>query len=363
MTNASALNRDGLSDFLTNAGWESAIRNPLAGDASTRSYERLTMGDKAALLMIAPPSAEASPCPPDADEEQRLRLGYNASARLAGPNLHAFLEVARVLRSAGIAAPEIYAADPGQGLALLEDFGDALFVRAIADGENEETLYRAAIETLARLWAAAPSPPAGDDYTMLSYDRTALLAEIALLPQWYWPLKRNEDCPADIVAEHEEIWRGLISSLTAPQVIALRDFHAENLIWRPSQTDCARVGVIDFQDALYGSPAYDLVSLLEDARRDVSEGLAKKMKALYIDLVKDLHGFEGERFYADYAILATQRNAKILGIFARLAKRDGKERYLDFMPRVEAHFRTDLSRPELEPLKAFFNRHLPELTS
>jgi aminoglycoside/choline kinase family phosphotransferase len=349
--------------FLSAANWSAARAEPLAGDASTRSYERLHLGGRRALLMNAPPKAETAACPPDATPEQRRALGYNAMARLAGPNLHAFLAVASSLRNAGLSAPEVYHADPAAGFALLEDLGDDLFARAVGAVAGESALYDAAIRALLTLRKASPAPPKNPHYTMLSYDRTAMEAEIALLTEWYWPFRKGSPASPEVIAEHENAWASALDSLSAPSLMALRDYHAENLLWLPQRVGHARVGVIDFQDGLFGHAAYDLVSLLEDARRDVAPELAEKMIRIYADGARTLGLFDEEAFLCDYAVLAAQRNAKILGIFARLVKRDRKPRYLEFMPRVEAHFRSDIARPALRPLRDFFRRHFPELAA
>ena len=344
--------------FLSAAGWSSADARPLAGDASTRSYERLTLGGKSALLMNAPPGAEASACPPDADPALRRRLGYNALARLAGPNMHAFLEIARALRAAGLSAPEVYAAEPETGFALIEDFGDALFARAIPAGADEITLYAGAIDALLALAAAKPVPPRTPHYVMMTYDRLAMTAEAGLLTEWYWPFRKEKAPPTSVEADYFAAWSTVLDALSPPSTMVLRDFHAENLLWLADRAGARRVGMIDFQDGLVGHAAYDLVSLLEDARRDVPEGLADAMIARYCE---GAAAIDETAFRRDYAILAAQRNAKILGIFARLVRRDGKPRYLEFMPRVEAHFRRDLTRPEVAPLRSFFLRHMPEM--
>jgi aminoglycoside/choline kinase family phosphotransferase len=311
--------------------------------------------------MNAPPKAESSACPPAATPAERRALGYNAMARLAGPNLNAFVAIAKSLRSAGLSAPEIYASDASTGFALIEDLGDDLFARAIPAGADEETLYAAAIDALLDLRRVAPPAPKGDQYTMLSYDRTALEAEVALIPEWYWPFRKNAPVSSSVEADYFAAWSPALDRLSAPATMVLRDYHAENLLWLPDRTGAKRVGVIDFQDGLIGSPAYDLVSLLEDARRDVSPDLAEEMIARYCAGAGRLGAFDEEAFRTDYAILAAQRNAKILGIFARLVKRDAKPRYLDFMPRVEGHFRRDLARDPLATVRRFFARHLPEL--
>jgi aminoglycoside/choline kinase family phosphotransferase len=347
---------DARAAFLAAAGWGDAEAVPLAGDASTRSYQRLMRNGAPAVLMIAPPGAEAPACPPDADETVRRSLGYNAMARVAGPNLNAFVALSKALRDAGLSAPEVYAADAGAGFALLEDLGDDLFAR-VAGRVDEEQLYRAAVETLAALHAADPVPLASAAYALLDYDSLAQETEVMLLIDWYWPLKKGAPADESLYAEYTGLWRQMLAGLSAPHTVVLRDYHAENLLWLPSRDGVKRVGVIDFQDALYGSAAYDLVSLLEDARRDVDPVLADRMAAYYLER----SGAGAEAFRRDYAILAAQRNAKILGIFARLAKRDLKPRYLDLLPRVEGHFRRDLARPGLGDLRDFFAEHLPDL--
>lgn len=359
MTKADTIKNDRRAAFLANAGWANAIAKPLAGDASTRCYERLTAAGRKAVLMIAPPGAEEPACPKSANREDRKALGYNAAARLAGPNLNAFIAVSKALKSAGLSAPEIYAADPANGFALIEDLGDDLFARVVTD-RNETTLYRAAIDALVALRAAAMEPPDNDGYAMLDYDNLALETEADLLLDWCWPLKHRERVSDDLCKEYKELWKPLLGAISPPHIFVLRDYHAENLLWLPQRADIKRVGVIDFQDALFGAAAYDVVSLLEDARRDVDPGLAEQMIDYYAGRAAERCAFNREQFMRDYAILAAQRNAKILGIFARLAKRDQKPRYLDLLPRVESHFRRDLKRPGLEPLAGFFARHFKE---
>ena len=345
--------------FVEKAGWSDAAAKPLAGDASTRSYERLEKAGRRAVLMIAPPGAEADACPVDAAPEQRRALGYNATARLAGPNLNAFVTLSRSLKVAGLSAPEIYAADAATGFALIEDLGDDLYAR-IVEREDETLLYRSAIDALIALRSANPPQPSDDNYTMLNYDPTALAAEADLLIDWYWPLKHGNEINQEQRAEFVALWRDQLEKLSAPHSFVLRDYHAENLIWLPDRRGVERVGIIDFQDALYGCAAYDLASLLEDARRDVDPDFAVQMIEYYAQRAAAVGAFDRAAFERDYAILAAQRNAKILGVFARLAKRDKKPRYLDLLPRVEGLFRRDLKRPEIAPLQDFFARHFNE---
>ena len=344
--------------FLAGAGWADADAAPLAGDASTRSYQRLIREGAPAVLMIAPPGAEAPACPAGADAPARRALGYNAMARLAGPNLNAFVAISAALRDAGLSAPEVYAADPRSGFALLEDLGDDLFARVVGR-VDEATLYKSAIDALAMLHSRPMSRPESADYSMLDYDALALEAEALLLMEWYWPLKKGAPASAEQCEEYAELWRSVFSNLSAPHTFVLRDFHAENLLWLPQREGVRKVGVIDFQDALFGHAAYDLVSLLEDARRDVDPEFAAEMVEYYKNSARST--FDAPGFDGDYAVLAAQRNAKILGIFARLAKRDHKPRYLDLLPRVEDHFRRDLARPGIADIRNFFKMHFPEL--
>ncbi len=356
-TEAAAHRADARRQFLEASGWGAAIAFPMAGDASTRSYERLSLGERTAVLMNAPPAAEGAACPPDASPEERRALGYNAMARLAGPNLNAFTAIAGALRSAGLSAPEIYAADAANGFAVIEDLGDDLFARAIPAGADEAELYAVAIDALLALHEAAPAAPSAPSYQMLTYDRIAMEAEVMLVPDWYWPHLKGEAASADVRADYAEAWAGVLAKLPPPSTMVLRDFHAENILWLPKRSGFKRAGVIDFQDGLFGNPAYDLVSLLEDARRDVSPPIAKAMIARYAEGARRFREFDEAAYRRDYAVLGAQRNAKILGIFARLIRRDGKPRYADFFPRVEGHFARDLQHPELAPVARFFRRH------
>jgi len=346
--------------FLARAGWARAAAAPVTGDASTRSYERLSMDGRKAILMNAPPAAEGAACPPDASADERRKLGYNAMARLAGPNLNAFLAVADAARSAGLSAPEIFDADPSTGFALIEDLGDDLYARAIPNGADEHELYSAAIDALLALRRAAPAAPRSPAYQMLAYDETALEAETMLIVDWYLPHVKGAPASDDQRAEYVAAWRPALQKLAPPSLMVLRDFHAENLLWLPEREGFKRAGVIDFQDGLVGNPAYDLVSLLEDARRDVTPALASAMIDRYAAGARDFNDFDEGAFRRDYAILGAQRNAKILGIFARLINRDKKPRYQDFIPRVEAHFRGDLAHPDLAGVAAFFKKHFGE---
>lgn len=351
--------------FLLQSGWGGAALEPLAGDASTRRYVRLRRdGGATALLMDAPPKAESAACPPDADEATRQKLGYNAVARLAGPDSRRFAAFSQALAARGLAPPDILDADYEQGLLVLEDLGDDLFARAISGGTPALPLYEAAVDVLLALHATQAPPALGviePRVPLLTYDALAYKAEVDLLVEWLYPLLKDKPLSPDLRAEWDALWQNALSGIrVGTHVIVLRDYHAENLFWLPERHGLHRVGLIDFQDGLSGSPAYDLVSLLEDARRDVDAGLAVAMLERYVTGAanRDRH-FDAEGFRSDYALLGAQRNAKILGIFARLWRRDKKPGYLKLIPRVWRYIERDLDSPALADLKAWFDKNLP----
>lgn len=320
--------------FLAAAGWGDAHLSPLAGDASNRRYERASRGGAAAVLMDAP--AER------------------------GEDIARFLAFTGGLRDRGLSAPEAYAADVASGFALIEDLGDDLFARVVkADPALERDLYEAAVDLLADL---APPPGEveafGGAVTVAPYDAATLEREAMLALDW-WVAGASGEAPSpDMKAD----FAALVDTACARpaqdrSVLVLRDYHAENLIWLPERAGAARVGLLDYQDALAGSPAYDLVSLLEDARRDTSPELRDAMIRRRLAASPDLDEAD---FRADYAALGAQRNLKIVGIFARLWLRDGKPGYPPMIPRVWAHLAGDLSHPALAPLARFVARHVPE---
>ncbi len=349
-------------DFLRSAGLAEAARAPLPGDASTRRYERLTTASGAALmLMDQAPAAESQPCDPAWTPEQRQAHGWNAVARLSAGRIEAFAAVAAHLKSLGLSAPEIIAVDAPNGLAVIEDFGDALFARVIEDGADPAPLYRAAVEALAVLHAA-PTPDvltgAAGDWPLLTYDQTALQGGADLFVEWLPKLVPSLSFNDDAIAEWRAVWAPITAAGEAgATVMAHRDYHAENLIRLDGQSGAASVGLIDFQDAVKAHPSWDLHSLLQDARRDVSPAL----EALALD-----HYFtrcpetDREAFMAAYKGLAALNEARILGIFARLIARDAKPRYAAFMPRMWAHLNANLKAPGLEAVAAWMDRHVPE---
>lgn len=356
---------DEISAFLSASGFADWQRHPLPGDASTRRYVRLARYGENLMLMDQPKGVEAPKCPPGASDAERKTLGYNAMARLAGADCRPFAALSAFLTGHGISAPRILAADFERGLLVHEDFGDDLIARLAEAGADVRPFYEAAIDALVKLHhIAAPASLAlagHESVPLLAYDALALATETMLLPEWFLKLATGKPADPDAVAEYQALWAEILPRVVPNRpIVTLRDYHAENIFWLPARKEAARAGLIDFQDALAGHPAYDVISLLEDARRDVAPELAASMMARYVARARA----EGvlvseEEFREAAAILAAQRNAKIVGIFARLWLRDGKPRYLAFLPRMWTYLARDLSHPALGRLKAWFDRHVP----
>ncbi len=351
------------ADFLAKAGLSRAERHPLPMDASTRSFERLVMPDGSTrMLMDQPPSAESRPCPVEATAEERREMGWNASARLSAGRIDAYAATAAYLRARGLSAPEIVALDAANGLAVLEDLGEGVYARLIEIGATDETeLYMAAIDVLARLHAETPPEvlplAGGDGWPLLAYDDLALKAGADLFTEWYPRFDPRVKLSDEAVAEWERLWAPLRKRADeGASVFIHRDYHAENLLWLHERTGAARVGMVDFQDALRAHPSWDLHSLLQDARRDVSPALEAAALERYFGHRPEV---EREAFMADYAALAALNEARILGIFARLIFRDGKPRYRAFMPRMWGQLNRNLQNPALAGLKRWFERNVP----
>lgn len=310
--------------FLVTSGWGDAARAPLAGDASNRRYERLrhpTLG--AAVLMDAPPEK--------------------------GEDVRPFIAVAQHLSSLGLSAPRIFAHDEANGFLLLEDLGDALFARVVrTNPELEVPLYEAATDVLLELHRA-PLPDG-----LASYDAEVMTDLAALVFDWYLAHGAKPDLQArkHFVATFRPL---LTQHLGDDPVLIQRDYHAENLLWLPNRNGVARVGLLDFQDAMTGHSAYDLVSLLQDARRDVPPAL----EAAMIDRYLDISDKDRATFDTAYHLLGAQRNLRILGVFARLCLRDGKAHYVDLIPRVWGLVQRDLDHPALTPVADILRRSLP----
>ncbi|MGB0908024.1 MAG: aminoglycoside phosphotransferase family protein [Maricaulaceae bacterium] len=349
------------SEFLAANGWGKADRTPVPGDASTRRYERLTMGGERAVLMDAPRAAEAPGEPEGASVEDRRALGYNALARLAGPDPAAFVCIASELTRRGFSAPNILAADLDEGFILLEDFGQDVYARVVSDDPSQEALlYKAAVDTMAAIYRSTFPHIMSHQRTTWharEYDSAALLAETDLCLDWYVK-DADREISEGARAEFYGLWEEAFKVLGAhASGFALRDFHAENLFWLPERQAVSRVGLIDFQDGLFVHPAYDLASFIEDIRRDVSPDLTDVLISRFCEkaMLKD-----DADFRAAYAVMGAQRNTKLLGFPIRADLKFGKPQYRALMPRIKRHFQNSLSHPVLADVKAWFEKNIPE---
>jgi aminoglycoside/choline kinase family phosphotransferase len=316
-----------VEDFAAAHGWAGAAVLPLAADASFRRYFRLKNGAKTALVMDAPPDKE---------------------------NVRPWLSIARHLGALGLSAPRVIAADEAAGLVLLEDLGDDTFTRLLAKGADEAALYELAVDVLIDLHRrpATQTVPAG----LAPYDDTKFLDEAALLPDWFLPAIGAAPTPESRVA-YLSAWRTALAAARAvPETLVLRDYHVDNLMLLPERAGVARCGLLDFQDALRGPTAYDFVSLVEDARRDIAEPLRASARRRYLAAFPTL---DITAFDTACAVLGAQRHAKVIGIFTRLHRRDGKAQYLAHIPRVWRLLERALPHPALSDVRAWFDVHVP----
>lgn len=311
--------------FVATAGWHGASIAPLSGDASFRRYFRVRDDRREAVLMDAPPDRE---------------------------DVTPFLRIGSALASYGYSTPAVLAEDAINGYLLLEDLGDALYARVVGQGADEVELYGAAIDVLRDLHRRETLPG------VPVFDARRALNEVGLFNDWTLPALAQRAVDAAARETFAGLWRDALAPLfDGPKVLALFDYHAENLIWLPQREGLARVGLLDFQDAVAGPAALDVVSLLEDARRDVAPPLVAAMIARFLD---GATADEEETFRLHYALAGAQRNTRILGVFGRLFLRDGKSAYLNLMPRVWRHLETDLAHPALAPLRIWFDEHVPQ---
>ena len=348
--------------FLEEHGWHQAAREPVPGDASTRSYERLKLGGRKVILMNAPRAAELPTEPDGADETQRRELGYNAMARLAGPNSEAFVAISNELSIRGFSAPKIYGADLEAGFVLLEDLGDDLFANVIEPNpEKEKPLYMAAIDTLAAIYRSTFPERFGYrdiEWPVRTYDELVMLTEVDLCLDWY-AKDFGHDISGSARQDWHDIWREAfkVFEMHAPG-LALRDYHAQNLFWMPERQATSRIGLIDFQDALFCHPAYDLVSFLEDARRDVTLSLHDPLIARFCAK----SGLRDDAaFRTAYAVMGAQRNSKVIGFPVRADLKFGKPQYRALIPRVQTHLNRNLDHPALSDLRAWYAQNVPEI--
>jgi N-acetylmuramate 1-kinase len=317
-----------MAGFLAASGWDGVTPASLAGDASFRRYYRLADGSRRVVLMDAPPPLE---------------------------DVRPYVAVAAVLRRLGLSAPRVDAEDGERGFLLIEDFGDDSYTRLLAGGADEAALYALAVDTLVALHraVAARGLPA-----LPPYDETRLLTEAALLVDWYAPEVLGTALPLGVRENYLTRWREILPQAVLPETtLVLRDYHVDNLMLLPGRAGVAACGLLDFQDAVLGPASYDLVSLLEDARRDVPIDLRAAMTERYLAAFPRL---DRALFMRSGAILAVQRNCKILGIFTRLWRRDGKPAYLAHIARLWRLIEADVRRePGLRPIADWLDRHLP----
>jgi aminoglycoside/choline kinase family phosphotransferase len=314
------------ADFVRRAGWGDAGERLLAGDASFRTYYRLSRPRASAVVMDAPPPQE---------------------------DVRPFVRIGRHLIALGLSAPVIEAVDEANGFLLIEDLGDDTYARVLAAGGDELELYRRATDVLVMLHRAGANAllPELEDYT-----GEALVEAAMLLPEWYLPAATGRDASDEDFATYRDAWRACLARLPAmPDTLLLRDYHKDNLLWLPARPGAKACGLLDFQDALRGHPAYDLASLLEDARRDVPDDVHAACMAHYVAET----GVPARDFTTGFALMAAQRHARIIGLFIRLLKRDGKPEYLSHLPRVWRLFERTLRHDALQPLRIWVDRLLP----
>jgi hypothetical protein len=314
------------ADFVRRAGWGDAGERLLAGDASFRKYFRLSRPRGSAVVMDAPPPQE---------------------------DVRPFVRIGRHLIGLGLSAPAIHAEDEANGFLLLEDLGDDTFARVLDAGGDEGELYGHATDVLVVLHHAgtrALLPGLG------AYAGEALIDAAMLLPDWYLPAASGRPTPDEETLAYRAAWRACLANLpAAPDTLLLRDYHKDNLMWLPGRSGVMACGLLDFQDAQQGHPSYDLVSLIEDARRDVSPAVHAACLTHYVDET----GLDKKDFDTGFALMAAQRHARIIGLFVRLLKRDGKPDYLPHLPRVWRMFERSLQHEALVPLRTWVDRLLP----
>lgn len=317
-------NRDqAVQAFLDSTHWAGAETAPLAGDASNRRYLRLHRQGESAVLMDAPTEK--------------------------GEDVRPFMRVAGYLAGLGLSAPRILAADEAGGFLILEDLGDALYARVLQrERALEETLYTAATDLLVHAHRSEPLPDLADYAPGFMADMAALAFD------WYLKALTGGDQAARR-RFHDTMRHALETHAPQADVLIQRDYHAENLLWLPERQGIARVGLLDFQDARRGHRAYDLVSLLQDARRDVPPDLETRMIRHYIAAASQ----GAEEFTTAYHVLGAQRNLRIIGVFARLCLTSGKAHYIDLIPRVWAYLQRDLAHPALKEVADTLQGILP----
>lgn len=341
-----------IRDFLDRSGWAGAMRTYLTGDASARSYETIEQaGRPAAILMNSPPLVLG---PPVRDGKAYAEIAHTSRT------VAAFVAIDRLLRGAGFAVPAIEAQDLDRGLLIIENLGSGSFLGP--NGEPIAGRYEAAAELLAELharrWPSQAEAAPGVIHVIPPFDRLALMIEAELLLDWYLPAVAGRLPTAGERNGFAEVWNAAFNRLSGSEMsLVLRDFHSPNIIWRDERKGLDRLGLIDFQDALVGPSAYDIASLAMDARVTIPEEIEQRTVAAYVRARQAQGGFDRAAFEEAYAIMAAQRNSKILGIFVRLDRRDGKPAYLKHLPRIRAYLRRALAHPSLAAMHDFYERH------
>ena len=331
--------------FLDEAGYRDATRRHLTGDASVRAYEHIRTGGRRLVLMDAP---RHPPGPVLAHGKHYQQIAHIAE------DVKPFIAIGRHLVSRGLRAPAIYAADIDEGILLIEDLGGegVLDENGVPIAER----YRESAACLAHMHGqpfTRDLPVAeGIAHHVPDFDRDAMQIEVSLLIDWYLPFTRGTPANDEERRAYVALWDDLIGSLSAAEHnLLLRDFHSPNIIWQPGASGIDRVGIIDFQDAMIGPSAYDIASLVQDARVDMPEGVADDVLTHYLNLREAHAGFDRERFLRDWHVMAAQRNCKLAGIWVRLMQRDGKPSYMRHMPRTFRNLTHALAHPDLAPLR------------
>ena len=329
-----------IGEFLRTHCSDDYTRHPFAADASARNYELIEIGDETQILMDAPKMADGKPT--------KDELPYSQIAHLA-EEVRPFVAISNMLQAEGFCAPKIYAADYDRGLVLLEHLGDG---KIVDDNNNPiPDRYVQSIEMLAHMhaknWQANQTMNDGNIYNVPDFDIGAMMVEVNLLSKWY--LEDANQTTTQSITAYNEIWTDLCKQAQSfEKSLLLRDYHSPNIIWRGDKSGLDKIGLIDFQDAMIGPAAYDVVSLAQDARVIVSQELEEKLLAHYIEMRKKLNvGFDVDKFKFEYAVMGAQRASKILGIFVRLDKRDSKPEYRKLIPGVQNYLTRNLHHPRL----------------
>jgi hypothetical protein len=346
---------EAINRFVDQSGMRGGTRYFFEGDASVRRYERIVAGPSMALLMDMP-SRPDGPIVKDGKT-------YSAIAHLA-EGIGAVVAINDYLFNLNYSAAKIHDVDVSNGLALIESLGDKVFGKMIARGDDMREPMKVAAEVLAdmakRDWPGKAPVRGGPDHHIADYDLEAIMIEVDLLPSWFWPLQKKSEASSEVRNDFSSAWHTLLADFRPDRPVwTLRDFHSPNLLWMPEREGLRRVGIIDTQDCVMGHPAYDLVSMLQDARVDIDFRQADEIFDCYCGLRSAAGRFDAREFSRAFAILGAQRATKILGIFARLSKRDGKHIYLNHIPRVSRYLKRNLAHPDLVVLKKWYDRNLP----